>query len=189
MQPGCGQADVVRAALEEIARLCGYLPLALRIAGARLVSRPAWPVPWFAGKLGSESHRLDLLKAGDLEVRACFAVSYDERDLEEQRAFCFLGLVSSGDFPAWNLGALLETDANHAERLLERLVDAELVDIAGVDAIGLVRYQLHDLLADFANECLAESEHESDTKDALRRLAEMYIAVAHPSMSRLEQKN
>jgi hypothetical protein len=174
---GSDRAGDDPAAMEEIMRLCGYLPLALRIAGARLVSRPAWPVAWFAAKLRSENHRLDLLKAGDLEVRACFAVSYDERDAEEQRAFRFLGLVSSGDFPAWNLAALLETDAHQAERLLERLVDAELVEIKGVDATGLVRYQLHDLLADFAKERLTQSEPASDTKDALTRLAEMYIGA------------
>lgn len=176
---GDDRTQDARAALEEIARLCGHLPLALRIAGARLVSRPAWPVSWFAAKLGSESQRLDLLKAGDLEVRACFAVSYDERDIDEQRAFRLLGLVSSGDFPAWNLAALLGIDADHAERLLERLVDAELVEIAGVDSTGLIRYQLHDLLADFAKERLAEAESESDIKYALRRLTGMYIAMAH----------
>ncbi len=167
------------AAMTDIARLCGYLPLALRIAGARLASRPSWPAAWFAARLGNESHRLDLLKAGDLEVRACFAVSYDERDIEEQRAFRFLGLVSSGDFPAWNLAALLDTDGDQAERLLERLVDAELVEIKGIDATGLVRYQLHDLLADFAKERLTESEPAPETKGALRRLAQLYIRATH----------
>jgi hypothetical protein len=80
-------------------------------------------------------------------------------------------VVSPGDFPAWNLAALLDTDADQAERLLERLVDAELVEVKGVDATGLVRYQLHDLLADFAKERLTQSEPESDIKNALKRLA------------------
>lgn len=134
---GKERAHAESAALEDIARLCSYLPLALRIASARLVSRPAWRVSWFASKLSSESSRLDVLKAGDLEVRASFAVSYHGLDPEQQHAFRLLGLVSSGDFPAWNLAALLDADTSSAERVLEQLVDAELVEVAGADATGV----------------------------------------------------
>lgn len=164
-------------ALEDIARLCGYLPSALRIAAARLVTRPAFHISWFARKLSTESQRLDLLKAGDLEVRASFAVSYQGRDPEEQQAFRLLSLVSRGDFPAWNLAVLLDTNIDRAETLLEQLVDAELVEIAGVDAAGLIRYQFHDLLADFAKECLEEAESELSRKTCVQQLAEAYIAA------------
>ncbi len=76
---GAGRAEAEPEAVAEIARLCGCLPLALRIAGARLVSRPAWTVSWLASRLGDESRRLDLLRAGDLEVRASLRLSYDSR--------------------------------------------------------------------------------------------------------------
>ncbi len=62
-----------------------------------------------------------------------------------------LGLLGA-DFPAWNLAALIGTDVNDAEQLLKQFVDAVLVDIAGVDATGLIRYRLHDLLRDFARD-------------------------------------
>ena len=88
---GEARAQAEPAAVAEIARLCGYLPIALRIAGARLVSRLAWTISWFAGRLRDESRRLDLLKAGDLEVRASFALSYQSRDETEKRAFRMLG--------------------------------------------------------------------------------------------------
>ena len=101
-------------------RLCGYLPLALRIAGARLVSRAAWKVSWFATRLADESKRLDLLKAGDLEIRASFGLNYHGRAETEQRAFRMLGLLAA-DFPARNLAAVLETDTDDAEELLELL--------------------------------------------------------------------
>jgi tetratricopeptide (TPR) repeat protein len=183
---GAGRAEAEPDAVAEIARLCGYLPLALRIAGARLASRPAWTISWFASRLADESKRLDLLKAGDLEVRASFALSYDSRDEAEQLAFRMLGLLAA-DFPAWNLAALLETDADEAERLLEQLADAALADIAGVDATGLIRYRLHDLLRDFARERLHQAEAQDTLQDRLARLAEEYAgavelaaALVHP---------
>jgi hypothetical protein len=84
---GAARAHSEPEAIGEVARLCGYLPLALRIAGARLASRPAWKISWFANRLSDENRRLDLLKAGDLEVRASFGLSYRGRDQTEQRAF------------------------------------------------------------------------------------------------------
>jgi hypothetical protein len=153
---GRERAEAEPAAVAEITRLCGFLPLAIRIAGARLKSRPAWRISWFAERLRDESRRLDLLKAGDLEVRASFALSYQGQNADAQRAFRFAGIMTS-DFPAWNLAALLDTDADQAEQLLEELVDAQLVEVIGVDATGLIRYGLHELLRDFARERLAGS--------------------------------
>src|SRR5262249_44096837 len=132
---------------------------------------------WFATRLADESRRLDLLKAGDLEVRASFGLSYRGRDPEEQRAFRMLGLLAA-DFPAWNLAALLEMGTDEAEELLEQLVDAVLVDVAGVDATGLIRYRMHDLLRAFARECLAEAELPGVRDESLARLADQYIEAA-----------
>ena len=173
---GTDRAAAEPEAAAEIARLCGYLPLALRIAGARLVSRPAWTISWFATRLRDESRRLDLLRAGDLEVRACFALSYDSRDADEQLAFRLLGLLAA-DFPAWNLAALMDSDADEAERLLEQLADAALVDIAGVDATGLIRYRLHDLLRAFATERLRRDREPESFCSRLGGLADEYIGA------------
>jgi tetratricopeptide (TPR) repeat protein len=174
---GDSRAAAEAEAVAEIARLCGCLPLALRIAGARLVSRPAWTISWFASRLADESRRLDLLRAGDLEVRASFALSYDSRDKAEQLAFRMLGLLAA-DFPAWSLAAVLGKEPDEAEMLLEQLADAALVDIAGVDATGLIRYRLHDLLRDFARERLHQTESPDAVRDYLARLADQYTGAA-----------
>jgi hypothetical protein len=58
------------AAAEVLAALCGYLPLAVRIAGARLATEPQWRLQRLADPLGEQHRRLDVLTAGDLEVRA-----------------------------------------------------------------------------------------------------------------------
>jgi tetratricopeptide (TPR) repeat protein len=174
---GADRAGAEPEAIAEIGKLCGHLPLALRIAGARLLSRPAWKISWFAARLRDESRRLDLLKAGDLEVRASFSLSYNGRDTAEQLAFRMLGILSA-DFAAWNLAALLRTHADEAEQLLEQLADAVLVDILGVDATGLIRYRLHDLLRDFAREQLSATEDQDAQRDSLARLADEYIGAA-----------
>src|SRR5262249_24655994 len=63
-------------AAAQIAALCGYLPLALRIVGARLAAKPHWRVQRLADRLAAHHRRLDELAVGDLEVRASFALSY-----------------------------------------------------------------------------------------------------------------
>ncbi|XVV13891.1 helix-turn-helix domain-containing protein [Actinoplanes sp. CA-131856] len=60
------------AALREVARLCGNYPLALRIAGSRLTSRPGWTAATLAERLADPARRLDRLVAGDLRVRDAF---------------------------------------------------------------------------------------------------------------------
>ncbi len=175
---GRTRAEAEPEAVAEIAELCGFLPLAIRIAGARLASRPAWRISWFAERLRDERRRLDLLKVGDLDVRASFALSYDSRSDAEQRAFRMLGVLKTGDFPAWNLAALIDAEADEAEQLLEQLVDAELIEMADVDRAGLIRYRFHDLLRDFAREKLTETESAQAQRDGVSRLAEEYIGMA-----------
>ncbi len=173
---GSDRADAEPDAVRQLARLCGALPLALRIAAARLTSRSSWTLAWFAARLSDETRRLDLLTAGDLQVRASFELSYRGRSDIEQSGFRLLSLTAA-TFPAWNLAALLDTDVHQAEQVLESLADAQLVEIAGIDATGLPRYRLHDLIRDFARErCLAH-ETEQHRQAAARRLIGRYTAT------------
>jgi hypothetical protein len=67
------------AAAREIVALCGYLPLAIRIAGARLREHPGWSLASFAERLKDQSQRLTELSSHGVEVRTSFALSYDAR--------------------------------------------------------------------------------------------------------------
>ena len=146
-------------AASDLARQCDYLPLALRIAGARLAARPSWPVHALAERLGDERTRLDELESADLAVRSCFQVSYqaltaseDNRDWTAARLFRLLGLHRGPEFSTWTAAALLGTSPEAAETALERLVDAQLLVAA-----GLRRYAMHDLLLLFAREQAAHA--------------------------------
>jgi len=144
-------------AIAEVAELCGRLPLAVRIAGARLLSRPVWGLSYFASRLRDERQRLDLLSLGDLCVRRSLANSYEYQELAERRAFQLAGKLRA-EFPAQDLAILLGAKVGEAEALLEALVDAQLIDIADIDRTGMILYRLDELPAVFARECMVKDE-------------------------------
>ncbi|MDX3107124.1 AfsR/SARP family transcriptional regulator [Nonomuraea angiospora] len=137
-----------------LVRLCDGLPLALRIAGARLAGRPDWSVSALAARLSDERTRLHELAAGDLAVRSSLAGSHTalERgsrpvDRLAARMLSLLGLLHVPEMTAEVAAALAGVTSGEAEAALERLVDAHLLERAAPD-----RYQLHDLVRLFAGE-------------------------------------
>jgi len=160
-------------AAQAIVSYCGQLPLALRVAAARLVARPHWQLAKLAGRLSDERRRFDELSLGDLDVRASLALSYDGLDESHRTAFRLLSLVDTPDFPAWVASPLLGLDLDDAEDHVEALVDARLVEYAGRDVLGQVRYRLHDLLRAFGREAADE-----DPAVALKALFEQWLDLA-----------
>jgi tetratricopeptide (TPR) repeat protein len=177
-------AGVERLAAEpqaaaDVARQCDYLPLALRISGARLAARPSWSVRALAERLGDERTRLDELESADLAVRSCFQVSYqvlrtsgDDRDRPAARLFRLLGLHRGPEVSTWTAAALLGVPPEAAETTLERLVDAQLLMVAGSS-----RYAMHDLLLLFAREQAGHDEPEAERRAALERMLDCYLAT------------
>ncbi|RKR92938.1 DNA-binding SARP family transcriptional activator [Micromonospora pisi] len=143
-----------------ILRWCGRLPLAVRIAGARLRSRPAWPMSRLAGALRDEHRRLDNLVAGDLAVRTSLASSYRVIGEAGRRLARRLSLFSVPDFPSWLAAAVLDVPVAEAEGLLERLVDAQLLLDGGTDLAGGGRYRFHDLVRLYLRERAGREEVE-----------------------------
>jgi DNA-binding SARP family transcriptional activator/Flp pilus assembly protein TadD len=163
-----------------IARLCGFLPLALRIVGARLAGRPGWPLGALGAKLADARRRLDELRAGELDVRSSFEISHqalldspEPDDQDAARAFRLLGLVDGPDLGLPVAARLLDLPEQSAERLLERLVDAQLLDSPTPG-----RYRLHDLLRLLARELCARHEPEAGRLAALERVLRCYLATA-----------
>jgi NB-ARC domain len=113
-----------------VVRHCGYLPLALRIAGAKLGTRPAWTSAELAVRLADERRRLEELRVGDLAVRASFALSYQSLAPVQARVFRLLGLLDGPDMAPATVAALAETTLREAEGLLESLLDAHLLQQA-----------------------------------------------------------
>jgi DNA-binding SARP family transcriptional activator/tetratricopeptide (TPR) repeat protein len=174
------------AAAAEIVELCGRLPLALRIAGAKLRARPHWDAERLARRLRDERGRLDELSIGDLEVRASLALSYQNAEARHRRAFRLLGLTTAPDFAPWVLAALLDEPLPAAEDLLDELVDQQLLEPAGRDVPGPPRYRFHDLLRVVAREHLA-SDELPEVRDAARaRLLATWLELARAAATGLE---
>ena len=94
-------------AAQELVRACGALPLALRIVGAKLATRPSWPVSAMAGRITQGNSLISELEAGGLSVRASIASSYESLPERLRRAFRLLALLGPSDFAGWVVGALL----------------------------------------------------------------------------------
>jgi NB-ARC domain len=115
---GSERVSAETKAAAEVIRLCGCLPLAVRIAGARLATRPGRSLADLAGRLLDERARLGELSACDLGVRASFALSYEVLDPDAARMFRRLGLIPGPDFARGVVAALIDATAEAAETLL-----------------------------------------------------------------------
>ena len=185
---GVERVRAEREEAEDITRLCGRLPLALRIAGARLAARPAWPLRTLVSKLTDARGRLDELRFGDLAVRTSFEVSYDafrlggrSDDADAVHAFRLLSTVPGQDVSLPVAAALLDHPADRTENALERLVDAQLLE-----SPDSVRYHMHDLLRLFASERAEQEEPEAEPAAALERAMSAYVATTQRAVSLLD---
>ncbi|OII63622.1 hypothetical protein BJP40_23550, partial [Streptomyces sp. CC53] len=172
-------------AVAEIARLCGRLPLALRVAAAGLAARPHWTAAGLAGRLRDERTRLGALALGDLDVRSSLLAAYHDVAPEARRAFRILGAAPSADIPLWGAAALLGTDPAKAERLTEELVQAHLLEARGQQGrLAPVRYGGPVLLRPLARE-LADREGPREGTAAVERLGRAFLAAARYADARL----
>jgi DNA-binding SARP family transcriptional activator len=159
-------------AVDDVLRACAGLPLAIRIAAARLIARPTQTIRSFADRLTDTRARLDQLEADDLGVRATFHVSYSRLPGHDRtaRAFRLLGLWPGPDISVSAAGALVGEPLLATDHILETLIDAQLLQNP---APG--RYRLHDLLHVYARECAQRDEPADALDAAVHRLLGWYL--------------
>ncbi|KUN30297.1 hypothetical protein AQJ23_01510 [Streptomyces antibioticus] len=148
-------------AARDLADLCGHLPLAVRIAGQRLLSRPHERLTKLVTRLAAEGRRLDGLQAGSLQVRAAFALSYRQLPPPTRTFLRRAALAAGPDFSPETGALLAGLSVDAAVDCAEELTDAGLLQS---DAVA-ERYRFHDLLRLYALE-QAQSEDGPAIRDA-----------------------
>lgn len=174
------RAAAESAATEAVLRACAGLPLAIRIAGARLARRGGGTVRALADRLSDERRRLDELRMGNLAVRASFEVSFAALpgtarpgELDPARAFRLLGLWTGPSIGLPAASSLLGEPEAVAADALGVLVDAHLLESPQPD-----RYRFHDLLRVHAADRALTEEPEEDRREAIYRVLAWYLHTA-----------
>ncbi|MGB3444804.1 MAG: BTAD domain-containing putative transcriptional regulator [Actinophytocola sp.] len=162
---------------EELVRLCEGLPLALRIGGARLASRPTWRIGGLVDRLRDEGRRLDELSHRGWTLRSSIALTCETLGDDARRLFRLLALVDTQELQAWTAAALLDTGLADAEDVMESLVDARLLDIVEYPETHRIHYRLHDLVRMYARELLLATVSQEDRDATLTRLFGGWLAL------------
>jgi tetratricopeptide (TPR) repeat protein len=160
---------------KRVVGLCGYLPLALRIAAGKLNDKPHWSLQDYATQLADERSRLTRLQLGDLEVRSTFALSFQELSEDDAKLFRLLGVLDRPEFFLSVASGLLGKPMTTARDALERLADAQLIEPQAGRAEGWEggrAYRIHDLIRLFATERLEQECSPEERADARRRVEE-----------------
>jgi DNA-binding SARP family transcriptional activator len=181
---GAERVDAEPDAVRDVLAICAGLPLAIRIAGARLAARRGWSVRTLAGRLADQRRRMDELTAGDLAVRACFQVSFaalprlPDGAVNPAHVFRMLGAWQGPSIGLRAAAALIGEPEGHVADALEGLVDAHLLESPAPD-----RYRLHDLLHAYAAERARADEPPQAIEDGVHRLLRWYLRTADATAS------
>lgn len=170
----------------EISALCGHLPLALCVAGAKLATNADLELDELRDRLSGEHARLDELSVGDIDVRASIGASVSDLTVPAATLFARLG-VTSGEWPEWVPRLLMGEGVSHAgaRQALDQLIDRHLVEPSGRDAAGQARFRVHSLVVELSRERLLSTEG-STARDALTlRLATAWLDLAQVAEAHL----
>jgi tetratricopeptide (TPR) repeat protein len=165
---GGERIDAEPQAAERVAELCGYLPLAVALAAARLRSRPTWGVADLVERLSEGG--VDAICGDSRSPRKVFALSYAGLTEPARQMFALFGIHPGEDLSREAVAALAGVEWTRARHLLETLQDEHLLQQKSPG-----RYSLHDLLRTYAAS-IAVEQHDPDP--AIIRLLMYYLDTA-----------
>ncbi|WP_434740361.1 AfsR/SARP family transcriptional regulator [Micromonospora sp. SH-82] len=170
---GANRVDGQPQALRELGRLAAGLPLALRVIGEHVVSRPRAPLADLADELATRLLDGENDDADEASLRSVFAWSLNGLAPLPRRVFRLLGLFPGVTVSVDAAAALVDTEVDQVGGALDRLAQAHLLNHDTVR-----RYRVHDLLRKFA----VDLAHVEDTAElrraALHRLLDWYLLTA-----------
>jgi len=156
----------------DIVRLCGCLPLAIRLIAAQMASHPAWTAADLAEDMAAGTSRLIMMRTENVSVSAAFDLSYEQLESDQQQLFRRLSLHPGTDIDAYAAAALADIGLSAAQRQLSELYDRHLLDET---AHG--RYRFHDLIKEHAR-ALSQADPQAEKDAAMVRLLSYYQHAA-----------
>jgi DNA-binding SARP family transcriptional activator len=170
---GAGRVAAEPGAAAALVALCGRLPLALRVAAARLRGRGRWTIQDLVARLETEASRLGELAAGERSVSATIALSYRAMPAPQRAFIRHLGAHPGTDFDVHTAAALAGLPASRADRLLEQLLDSNLLE---QHSSG--RHTFHDLIRSYIQDLIGTGEYGAAQRLAQHRLLDDYLAAS-----------
>jgi tetratricopeptide (TPR) repeat protein len=160
----------VAADADTLARICGNLPLALRLVAESVRGHSAAEIAVLTGELNG-ADRLDRLSSDDprSDTRTVLSWSYRQLPAEARDVFRLLGLFHGRSFDISAVAALTGNRLGHTSALLRTIARANLLrpEPGG-------RFGMHDLIGAYASE-LAEAAPEASARI---RLIHYYLHTA-----------
>ncbi|MDH6463526.1 DNA-binding SARP family transcriptional activator/Tfp pilus assembly protein PilF [Micromonospora sp. A200] len=162
------KADPAGAA--EVGRLCGHLPLAIRLAGTRMAHRPSWLMKDMVHRLTEQPHLLPQFRAEDSTVVDAFAASYEPLDERAKRVFRTIGLHPGEHLDVAMTAALTDLPLHEAADVLDEMVDRHLVE-----EVRSGRYRLHDLMRRYSVQLALHTDRAPMRRNAAESLVEHMV--------------
>jgi DNA-binding SARP family transcriptional activator len=166
--------DQDREAIGELAALCGYLPLALRLAAAQVFY--GRDVKDLVASLasGNRLKALDLAEDPHVGVRSTFSLSYRALPEPVQVTFRIASLHPGRDVSIEALAAMTGESLEATGQAIEILVRAHLA------GCSKGRVSMHDLIREYGRELAREA---GEQQEAWTRLLEWHTHTARAAMS------
>jgi DNA-binding SARP family transcriptional activator len=159
----------------QLATLCGRLPLALSIAAVRAAENSNMDLAAFTAQMQDIHGRLDLLDVGERasSVRAVLSWSHHNLSQAAARMFCLLGVHPGPDISIGAAASLVGCQVTQAKRLLAELVSAQVITehVPG-------RWAFHELLRAYASEQARSDQSGPDRDAAILRALDYYLHTA-----------
>ncbi|SDD97200.1 NB-ARC domain-containing protein [Actinokineospora iranica] len=175
LQELCGEQRVLaeRETARELVRLCAGLPIALRVASARLVASPRLRIGDLVSELADESRRLHgFARRGERLVSAVFDNVYRNLPGEAAMVYRRLGCVPCLDI-TWDVAEIAAMGVGGVDDAVQRLIEANLLNEVEGD-----RLRFHDLVRLHARECAARDEPAEVEASIVRAVAGHYLPRA-----------
>ena len=168
-----------------ISRLCGCLPLAIRLAAGRIRSGASSGLSELLDELREPAEDHGAETEVSRGIRSAFELSYRRLTVDEQRFFCFLGVSPCQLVTAHSAATITGTGVAEARTALAVLAGHHLLEETSPGRFGC-----HDLLRSFAVTRFVDHGSEQEKREGVRRLAEYYLrAVTHASQVRHRRRS